>query len=123
MIIARLLKEIAASYLRNIVMWVLKPLYGILEAGTHWFKTYYKHHYEKLFITPSTYNPYLLVTNIDKSFRIVRIQTNNTLFLGDKTFAEIEEKELKEAKLIAKPVKMLLKGKPLMFNGGKLICD
>ena len=69
----------------------------------------------------STYDLCLLVTNIDKSFRIVRIQTNNTLFLGDKTFVEIEEKELKEAKLIAKPVKMLLNEKPLMFNNGKLI--
>ena len=69
------------------------------------------------------YDLCLLVTNIDKSFRIVRIQTNNTLFLKDKTFVEIEEKELKEAKLIAKLVKMLLKENPLMFNSSKLICN
>ena len=72
---------------------------------------------------PSTYDLCLLVTNTDKSFEIVRIQTNNTLFLGDKTFVEIEEKELKEAKLIVKPVKMLLNRKPLMFNSSKLIYD
>ena len=51
------------------------------------------------------------------------MQTNNTLFLRDKTFVEIKEKELKKAKLIAKPVEMLLKGKPLMFNSSKLIYD
>ena len=122
-IIARPPREIAASYPRDIVMQVLKPLYGIPEAGTHWFGTYHKHHCEKLFMTPSMYDPCLLVTNTDKSFKIVGMQTNDTLFLGDKTFAEMEEKELKKAKLIAKPVEMLSKGNPLMFNGGKLICD
>lgn len=69
------------------------------------------------------YDLCLLVTNTDKSFKIVGMQTNDTLFLRDKTFAEMEEKELKKAKLIAKLVKILSKGNPLMFNNGKLICD
>ena len=122
-IIARPPKEIAKSYPQDIVMQVLKPLYGIPEAGTHWFGTYYKHHQEKLFMTLSTYDPCLLVTNTNKFFEIVGMQTNDTLFLGDKTFVEIEEKELKEAKLIAKPVEMLSKENTLMFNSGKLIHD
>ena len=71
----------------------------------------------------STYNPCLLVTSTNQFFKIVGMQTNNTLFLGDKTFVELEEKELEKAKLIAKLVEMLSKGNPLMFNGGKLICD
>ena len=123
MIVARLPKEIAKSYPQDIVIQVLKPLYRILEVGTHWFGTYYKHHREKLFMTLSTYDPCLLVTNTNKFFGIVGMQTDDTLFLGDKTFVELEEKELKEAKLIAKPVEMLSKENPLMFNGGKLIHD
>ncbi|KAG6170981.1 hypothetical protein E4U34_001731 [Claviceps purpurea] len=31
-------------YGRNIVMRVIKPLYGISEAGTHWWVTYFGHH-------------------------------------------------------------------------------
>jgi hypothetical protein len=45
----------------------------------------------------------LLVTSTNQFFKIVRIQTNDILFLEDKTFVELEEKELKKAKLTAKP--------------------
>ena len=122
-IIARPPKEIAISYLRDTVMQVLKPLYRIPEAGTHWFGTYHKHHCKKLSMIPSTYDPCLLVTSTNQFFGIVGMQTDDTLFLGDKTFVELEEKELEKAKLMAKPVEMLSKGNPLMFNGGKLIHD
>jgi len=43
----------------------VKPLYGIIEAGNHWFGTYYSHHYNELGIEPSTYDPCLLTT-VDK---------------------------------------------------------
>ena len=51
------------------------------------------------------------------------MQTNDILFLGDKTFVELEEKELEKAKLIAKLVEMLSKRNPLIFNSSKLICN
>jgi hypothetical protein len=41
---------------------VVKPLYGVPEAGIHWYGTYSAHHREKLSIDTSTFNPYLLVT-------------------------------------------------------------
>ena len=57
------------------------------------------------------------------SFGIVGIQTNNTLILGDCSFLEQENRELKGAKLLAKPTERLTMDNPLMFNGYKLIMD
>uniref|UniRef100_A0A093UYI9 Transposon Ty1-NL2 Gag-Pol polyprotein n=1 Tax=Talaromyces marneffei PM1 TaxID=1077442 RepID=A0A093UYI9_TALMA len=39
---------------------VVRPLYGIPEAGNHWFRTYHNHHTEKLNMETSTYDPCLL---------------------------------------------------------------
>jgi hypothetical protein len=45
-----------------------------------------------------TYNPYLLVTNRDvDTFRLVSMQTNNTLMLRTAAFLLLKEKKLKEA--------------------------
>ncbi|KAI1002435.1 hypothetical protein K3495_g5765 [Podosphaera aphanis] len=43
-------------------MVVKKPLYGIAEAGTHWWATYNTHHKEKLQMTNSTYDSCLLIS-------------------------------------------------------------
>ena len=45
------------------VLWVILPLYGIAESDTHWFQTYHKHHVEKLEMTPSIFDIYLLFNN------------------------------------------------------------
>ncbi|TAQ87858.1 hypothetical protein B7494_g3834 [Chlorociboria aeruginascens] len=45
------------------ILKVIKPLYGVPEAGNHWFKTYYQHHVDELQMTQSTYDPCLLYTN------------------------------------------------------------
>ncbi len=60
------------------------------------------------------YNPYLLQSN--KPFSIVGLQTNNTLFLADKTFAKVEQNKLHKAKFIAKKYEQLILGNPLKFN-------
>ena len=87
---------------------MVKLLYGIAEAGTYWWAIYFQHHREKLGITISTYDPYLLIsagndntnhtdvldyTNApdhagDTSiyFGIVGMQTNDTLGLSDDAF-------------------------------------
>ncbi|KAM4063185.1 DUF1421 multi-domain protein [Hirsutella rhossiliensis] len=39
------------------------PLYGIAEAGVHWFRTYQQHHLEKLDMSTSTYDSCLLISN------------------------------------------------------------
>ena len=48
------------------------------------------------------YNPCLLVTITINAFSIIRMQTDNTLVLGDYKFKQLENKELLKAKLTVK---------------------
>jgi hypothetical protein len=66
-------------------------------------------------MTQLTYNPCLLYNN--KLFGIVGLQTDNTLFLVDKTFADTEENKLNKAKFIAKEQERLTVATLLKFNG------
>jgi hypothetical protein len=98
------------------VLKVLKPLYGVPEAGNHWFKTYHSHHVQQLHMDQSTYDPCLLQSN--EPFGIVGLQTDDTLLLADETFAEAEQNELHKAKFMAKEREQLTVNTPLKFNGG-----
>jgi hypothetical protein len=98
------------------VLQVLKPLYGVPEAGNHWFKTYHSHHVKQLNMDQSTYDPCLLQSN--EPFGVVGLQTDDTLFLADDPFAEAEERELHKAKFLAKEREQLTAETPLRFNGG-----
>jgi hypothetical protein len=71
MILAQLSKEIQYLYLEGIIMVIIRPLYGIAEAGTHWWVIYSKYYKDKLFMAISTYNPCLLVTITEDGFDIV----------------------------------------------------
>ncbi|KAI0994429.1 hypothetical protein K3495_g13753 [Podosphaera aphanis] len=73
LILAKLPKEIANQFAPDIIMVVRKPLYGIPEAGTHWWATYNKHHREKLGMESSTYDPCLLITKHIGLFGIVGV--------------------------------------------------
>jgi hypothetical protein len=78
-----------------------------------------------------TYNPYLLVTNRNAhAFRLVSIQTNNTLMLSTAEFSSLEEKKLEEAQFRLKSKTVLLPDVQLDFNSytltiekGKAILD
>jgi hypothetical protein len=98
-------------------MEVILPLYGIPEAGTHWFKTYYGHHCDNLDMAPSTYDPCLLVSTKNSQFGIVGMQTDDTLGLADEAFSIREDEELVKAKLMAKPKEELSANTELTFNG------
>jgi hypothetical protein len=100
------------------ILRVIKPLYGVPEAGAHWFSTYHDHHKKNLNMTESTYDPCLLFTNQNESFGVVGMQTDDTLMLGDDRFAELEESELEKAKLMSKKREMLIIFTPIKFNGG-----
>ena len=63
------------------------------EAGNYWFKTYYQHYVYKLKIEQLTYDPYLLYTLLN-GLSIIRLQTDNTLFLADQTFTDVGETKL-----------------------------
>ena len=117
MIIARLPKEMEHLYPHDTVMLVVKPLYGIAEAGTHWWATYSKHHRENLAMTTSTYDPCLLVTISKDKFGIVGMQTDDTIILSNTAFSELEEHELQKAKFLAKPKEIMSLDTPLIFNG------
>jgi hypothetical protein len=108
---------------KDFVLKVLKPLYKVLEAGNYWFKTYYSHYIQQLDMEQSTYNPCLLHSN--KPLRIVGLQTDDTLFLADKEFADTKQNELHKAKFMAKERKQLTADTPLKFNSGliQLVLD
>ena len=101
------------------VLKVIKPLYGVPEAGAHWYNTYHTHHTEKLSMGLSTYDSCLLFTNSDSTgFGVVGLQIDDTLILADDVFAMAEEEELTKAKLLAKDREKLTATTPIKFNGG-----
>jgi hypothetical protein len=111
-------KEIVHKYPKGTIMVVRRPLYGIPESGTHWWATYDKYHRENLHMSTSSYDPCLLISDPDKPFGIVGLQTDDTLILGMSDFNEQEEAELKKAGFLAKPKEMLSDKNQISFNGG-----
>jgi hypothetical protein len=97
-------------------MAVLKPLYGITEAGTYWWAMYSKHYKEKLLMDTSIYNPCLLITLTNNIFGVVGMQTDNTIILGDERFLTREEQELAQANYTAKLKEKLITATPFLFN-------
>src|SRR5450755_3231568 len=67
-------------------------------------------------MTQSTYDPCLLYST--RPSGIVGLQTDNTLFLADKEFADNERKELHKAQFLAKEREELTTQIPIKFNGG-----
>jgi len=110
-------KEIKEHYPVGIIMVVLKPLYGVAEAGTHWWATYSRYYKDKLSIVTLTYNPCLLVTNTKDRFVIVGIQTDDILSLLDSRFTKLEQSKLDKAGFSAKPKELLSSTNVLQFNG------
>ena len=97
-------------------MIVLKPLYGITEAGTHWWATYSKYYKEKLLITIFIFNPCFLITTTGTLFKIISMQTNNIIILGDNQFLTLKKDKLVKINLIAKPKEKLSLITLLLFN-------
>ena len=65
-----------------------------------------------------TYNLYLLYFNNPTNFKIVGLQTNNTLLLANSAFAALEQKKIKKAKFPIKKYKQLMPEHPIKFNRG-----
>lgn len=98
------------------ILHVLKPLYGVPEAGNHWFRTYHEHHTVDLEMGTSTYDPCLLYST--EPFGVIGMQTDDTIILADAEMAEREEVKLREKELLAKEREQLTPSHPLNFNGG-----
>src|SRR6266568_8966604 len=116
LILAYLLEQIRHQYPKDTIIVVLKPLYGITKTRTYWWATYSKHHKEKLLMTTSIFNPCFLITTTGTPFRIIGIQTNDTIILGNNKFLALKENELIKANLIAKPKEKLNLIILLLFN-------
>jgi hypothetical protein len=101
------------------ILRVVKPLYGVPEAGNHWYHTYQPHHVEKLNMQPSTFDPCLLHAT-DDDIGLVGLQTDDTLVLASPTFADLEDQRLKEAGFASKDRERLTTAHPLKFNGGHI---
>src|SRR6266699_6676988 len=82
--------SIVLGVLEGIILKVVRPLYSIPKAGNYWFKTYYNYYIKELNISQSTYNPCLLYLNNSTNFRIVGLQTNNTLLLANLAFTALK---------------------------------
>jgi hypothetical protein len=108
--LTRLPIELEDRYPEGPILRVMKPLYGIAEAGLHWFATYVKHHREKLAISTSAYDTCLLITEAGKPFGMTGLQTDDTLMLGESGFMALEEAELQSAQFRAKPRQNLIRG-------------
>ncbi len=101
------------------VLKVIKPLYGIPEAGAHWYKTYHAHHIQNLTMLESSYDSCLLwVNSPSMGFGVVGLQTDDTLILADKIFTAAEEVKLQKAKLLAKARDQLTIDYQIKFNEG-----
>ncbi|KAM4056786.1 DUF1421 multi-domain protein [Hirsutella rhossiliensis] len=92
------------KYPNRTIIRVIKPLYGIAEAGVHWFRTYQQHHLEKLDMSTSTYDSCLLISNTGPdTLGIVGMQTDDTLILGTNNFSTREEEELQRQNFVPSP--------------------
>jgi hypothetical protein len=123
-ILAHLPTELVSRYPEGTLLHVIKPLYGIAEAGVHWWTTYHGHHCKELDMSTSTYDPCLLITNNDAdTFGIVGMQTDDTLILGTAAFLSLEEKKIQKAQFRSKPKAVLTPDLQLDFNGCTLTRD
>jgi len=103
-------------------MHVVKPLYGIAEAGTHWWATYSKHHHDKLNMKSSSFDPCLLITEDHSwtTFGLVGMQTDDTLILCNDAFSKLEEEQIQIAQIAAKTKQKLDPESELIFNGCRI---
>ncbi len=76
----------------TIVLNVKRPLYGLPEAGVHWFATSHRHHVQRLHMQDSAQDKCLLWTERDSPARgIVCLQVDDSPVAGDKTFVKLEQ--------------------------------
>ena len=116
-IIVHLPVELKEKFAEGTVLHVIKPLYGISEAGVHWFATCQSHHIGNLKMETSTNDPCSLLTQQDESFRMTGLRIDDTLHLGSKEFIVKEEEKLLKTGFKAKPLEIIGNGNKTDFNG------
>jgi hypothetical protein len=121
MIIAELPEQMKNLYPKGTIMVVIRPLYGIAEAGAYWWSTYFKYHTKKLGIKTITYDPCLLITIANSGlFGLMAVKTDDTLGFNNFAFAE---KEARECVFLSKERQDLAVLKFFDFNGDILTLE
>jgi hypothetical protein len=87
---------------QGIILKVIRLLYSIPKAGNYWFKTYHNHYIKELNMSQSTYNPCLIYLNNPINFKIVGLQTDDTLLLANLVFTASEQEKIKKVKFLTK---------------------
>ena len=120
-VICHLPAKLKKQYPEGTILRVVKPLYGLAEAGNHWFVTYLDHHKEKLGMEMLPYDACLLITkNGGENFGIAGLQADDTLNVGTEAFIKKEETEIMKAKFKAKTRTILETGASGDFNGCRM---
>jgi hypothetical protein len=101
------------------VLKVIRPLYGVPEAGTHWFRTYHTYYTEELGIVSSMFDLCLLFS--DQA--IIRLQTDDILIAAIPEFIVLEEAKRAIANFPTKPIKQLIVDHLLDFNRFSITCE
>ncbi|OHW97454.1 integrase core domain protein [Colletotrichum incanum] len=95
--------ELENKYPKDILLYIIKLLYGLAESGLYWYKTYLEYYKNDLGITESTYDLCLLyITEGPDNFSITAMQTDDTLSFVTAPFSQKEEEELVRKGLRAK---------------------
>jgi len=110
------------GYSNDTILRVHRPLYGVPEAGLHWFQTYHGFHTKSLSMTASAHDMCLLytenATSRDKAKEpaaLTCLQTDDSLILCNDAFAKLESKM--SSRFECKAISKLAEGVPLKFNG------
>jgi hypothetical protein len=70
-VLAQLPKELVPRYPKDTILRLINPLYGIAEAGVHWFQTYQNHHINEMRMSKSTFDPCFLIADKNEPFGAV----------------------------------------------------
>lgn len=103
--------KLIKRYYKNIVLYVAKLWYSLIEDKNHWFATYLDQYRKKPKIKIWFYDICLFITrNNNKNFGIAELKTNNIVNIRIKAFMKKKKTEIIKTKFKAKTWKMLKTG-------------
>jgi hypothetical protein len=104
------------------VLFLVIPLYGLGEAGLHWFVTFFKYHKVDLGMSPSTLDTCLLYKReIAELEALVSVQVDDSMALGNAAYFAQEEQKV--TRFQHKAAKTLMPNSPITFNGATIHQD
>jgi hypothetical protein len=104
------------------ILLCVKPLYGIPEAGLHWFLTYVGHHVKELGMTQSKADKGLLYRIDDDGgvgVSVTALQVDDNFGHGTSEFLTLEEKASNRFR--CKPRVIIEVGDMVTFNGSEIV--